>query len=70
MNQIIGQRFIIFLKMRYRGQQCWNHRPSKFLLHFIKYHLGQVNSTHTKIAENLAIQYFEGCSQKKCLLKV
>ena len=49
---------------------CWNHEPSKLLLHFIEYRLDQLNSKHTKIAVNSAIQYFEGCSQKKCLLKV
>ena len=49
---------------------CWNYGPSKLLLHFIEYRLDQLNSKHTKIAVNSAIQYFEGCSQKKCLLKV
>ena len=48
----------------------WNHEPSKLLLHFIEYRLDQLNSKHTKIAVNSAIQYFEGCSQNKCLLKV
>ena len=70
MNQIFGQRFIIFKKMRYRGKLCWNYGSSKLLLHFIEYRLDQLNSKHTKIAVNSAIQYFEGCSQKKCLLKV
>ena len=49
---------------------CWNYRPSKLLLHFIEYRLDQLNNKHTKIAVNLAIQYFEGHSEKKCLLKV
>ena len=70
MNQIFGKRFIIFEKLRYRVNYCWNYRPSKMLLHFIEYRLDQLNSKHTKIAVNSAIQYFEGCSQKKCLLKV
>ena len=58
--------------MRYRGQlkYRWNYGSSKLLLHFIGYRLDQLNSKHTKIAVNSAIQYFEGCSQKKCLLKV
>ena len=48
----------------------WNYGPSKFLLHFVEYRLDQLNSEHTKLAVNSAIQYSEGCSQKKCLLKV
>ena len=40
------------------------------LLHFIEYRLDQPNSKHAKIAVNSEIQYFEGCSQKKCLLEV
>ena len=70
MNQIFGQSFIIFVKLRYRVNYCWNYGPPKLLLHFIEYRLDQLNSKHTKIAVNLAIQYFEGCCQKKCLLKV
>ena len=38
--------------------------------YFISYRLDHFNSKHTKIAVNSAIQYFENCSQKKCLLKV
>ena len=49
---------------------CWNYGPPKLLLHFIEYCLDQLNSKHTKTAVNLTIQYFEGCSWKKCLLKV
>ena len=49
---------------------CWNHGPSKLLLHFIEYHLDQLNSKHTKATLNSTIQYFEGCFQKECLLKV
>ena len=49
---------------------CWNYGPSKLLLHFIEYHLDQLNKRHTKIAVNSTMQYFEGNSQKKCLLKV
>ena len=49
---------------------CWNFGSSKLLLHFIEDRLDQLNSKHTKIAINSAIQYFEGCSQKKFLLKV
>ena len=64
-NQIFGQRFIIFEKLRYRGRLLL-----KLLLHFIEYRLDQLNSKYTKIAENSGIQYFESCSQKKCLLKV
>ena len=42
---------------------CWNYGPSKLLLLFIEYLLDQLNSKHTKIAVNSAMQYFEGCSQ-------
>ena len=34
MNQIFGQKLIIFKKMRYRVNYCWNYGPSKLLLHF------------------------------------
>ena len=49
---------------------CWNYVPSKLLLHFIEYLLDYLNSKHTKTSVNSTIQYFEGCSRKKCLLKV
>ena len=49
---------------------CWNYGPSKLLLQFIEYRVDQLNNKQTKIAVNSAIQYFEGCSQNKCLLKV
>ena len=70
MNQIFGQRFIIFEKLRYMGQLLLSYEPSKLVLQFIEYRLDQIKNKHTKIAVNLAIQYFEGCSQNKCLLKV
>ena len=49
---------------------CWNYRPSKLLLHFIEYHLDQLNNKYTKITVNSGIHYFERCPQKKCLLKI
>ena len=49
---------------------CWNYGSSKLLLHFIEYCLDQLNSKHKKTAVSSTIQYFEDCSQKKCLLKV
>ena len=69
-NQIFGQRFIIFKNWDIWVNYCWNHGPSKLLLQFIEYRLDQFNNKHTKTAVNSAIQYFEGCSQNKCLLKV
>ena len=70
MTQIFRERFIN-LKTRGTGiNYCWNYRPSELLRHFIAYRLDQLNNKHTKIAVNSAIQYFEGHSQKKCLLKV
>ena len=38
--------------------------------YFIEYRLDQLNSKHTKTAVNSTIQYFEGHSQEKCMLKV
>ena len=49
---------------------CWNYGSLKLLLHFIEYRLDQLNSKHTKTAVSSTIPYFEGHSQKKCLLKV
>ena len=49
---------------------CWNYGPSKLLLYFIENRLDQLNIKHTKTVVNSTIQYFEGCSRKKCLLKV
>ena len=69
MNQIFGQRFIIFENWGIWVNYCWNYGPSKLLLQFIEYRLDQLNNKHAKIV-NSAIQYFEGCSEKKCLLKV
>ena len=63
--------FIIFKKWGIGVNYCWNYGPSKLLLHFIEYRLDQLNSSKdTKTEVNSAIQYFEGCCQKKCLLKV
>ena len=66
----LGKGLSYWKKWRVVVNYCWNYGPSKLLLHFIEYRLDQLNSKHTKIAVNSAIQYFEGCSQKKCLLKV
>ena len=49
---------------------CWNYESSKLLLHFIEYHLDQLNSKHTKTVVSSTIQYFEDRCQKKCLIKV
>ena len=49
---------------------CWNHGPSKLLLHFIEYSLDQLNNKHKKTAVNSKIQFFETCCQKKCLINV
>ena len=70
MNQIFGQRFIIFKKWGIGVNYCWNYGSSKLLLHFIEYRLDQLNSKHTKTAVRSTIQYFEGHSQRKCFLKV
>ena len=44
---------------------CWNYRHSKLLLHFIEYHLDQLNNKHTKTAAKSAVQFFENPYQKK-----
>ena len=49
---------------------CWNYGLSKLLLHFIEYSLDQLNNEHTRVAVNSTIQYFEGRSKSKHLLKV
>ena len=49
---------------------CCNYRPSKLVFQLIEYRLDQLNNKHTKKSVNSAIQYFEGRSQKKRLLKV
>ena len=69
-NQIFGQRFIILRNWGIGVNYCWNYWRSKLLLHFIKYCPDQLNSKHTKTAICSTIQYFEGRSLKKCLLKV
>ena len=69
-NKNLGKVLSYLKKWGVVVNYCWNYGPSKLLLHFIEYRLDQLNSKHTKIAVNSAIQYFEGCSWKKCLLKV
>ena len=32
-------------KLRYIINYCWNYKPSKLLIHFTEYHLGQENSS-------------------------
>ena len=60
-----------YLKTRGIGvDYCWNYGLSKLLLHFTEYRLDQLNSKRKKTAISSTIQYFESCSQKKCLLKV
>ena len=49
---------------------CWNYGPLKLPLYFIEYRLDQLNIKHKKTAASSTIQYFEGRSQKKCLLRV
>ena len=45
MNQIFEQRFIIFENWGIAVNYCWNYKPSKLLIHFTEYHLGQENSS-------------------------
>ena len=57
MNQIFGQSFIIFEKLRYRGQLLLKLQVVE--VHFIEYRLDQFNKKHTKIVVNSTLQYFE-----------
>ena len=45
-------------------------RAVKVATSFIENRLDELNNKHTKIVVNLTIQYFEGRSQNKYLLKV
>ena len=44
---------------------CWNYGRSKLLLHFIEYHLDQLNHKYTKTAVNSKMKFFESRYQKK-----
>ena len=63
----LGKGLSYLKKMRYKVQLLLRLRAVEVAT---SYRLDQLNSKHTKIAVNSTIQYFEGCSQKKCLLKV
>ena len=70
MNQILGKVLSYSKNWGIGVNYCWSYGPPKLLLHFIEYRLDQLNKKHTKITVNSTMQYFEGSSQKKCLLKV
>ena len=60
MNQIFRQRFIIFGKLRYKGQLLLKLRAVEVATSF------HISLFHIYFI----FQYFESSSQKKCLLKV
>ena len=60
MNQIFRQRFIIFEKLRYRGQLLLKLRAVEVATSF------HISLFHIYFI----FQYFESSCQKKCLLKV
>ena len=60
MNQIFGQRFIRFERLRYRGQLLLKLRAVEVATSF------HISLFHI----HFIFQYFESSSQKKCLLKV
>ena len=66
----LGKGLLCLKKWGIGFNYCWNYRSPKLLLYFNEYLLDQLNSKHAKKTVNSGIQYFEGCSQKKCLLKV
>ena len=70
MNQVLAKVLLYLKNWGIGANYCWHYVSSKLLLHFIEYRLDQLNKKHTKIAVNSTMQYFEGSSQKKCLLKV
>ena len=70
MNQNLGKALLYLKKWGIGINYCWNYGSSKLALHFIEYRLDQLNSTHTKITVNSAIQQSEEGSQKKYPLKV
>ena len=65
MNQIFGQRFIIFEKCRYRSQLLLKLRAVEVPTSFTEYRLDQLNTMHTKTAVNSTMQFFESCNQNK-----
>ena len=64
----IGQRFIIFEKVRCRGQLLSKLRAVEVATSF--HRLDQLNSKDTKTVVSSTIQYFEDSFQKKFLVKV
>ena len=71
MNQIFGQEFIMFWKLRYRGSTIIESRgnQSYFLsLHFI--YINLLINKDTKIAVNSTIQYLQRLYQRKQLPRV
>ena len=69
MNQMFGQRFIIFEKLKYRDKILLSYVPPKLLLHFIEYCPHQLNNKHVNIAVNLTMQLSESYYQKQYLVK-
>ena len=49
---------------------CRNYRPSKLLIHFTEYGLGQLYNKHTKTEVNSTIQFFGNHYRKKYLVRV
>ena len=68
MYQIFWQRFIIFEKVRCRGQLLLKLRAVEVATSF--HRLDQLNSKDTKTVVSSTIQYFEDSFQKKFLVKV
>ena len=49
---------------------CWNYGRSKLLLHFIEYHLDQLNNKYTKTAVNSKMKFLKAAIKRKCLVKI
>ena len=70
MDQILGQRLIIFEKLRYRSQLLLKVRVVGVASSLIKYRLDQLNNKHTNIEVDSEIQFFESHYQMNCVIKV
>ena len=70
MDQILGQRLIIFEKLRYRSQLLLKVRVVGVASSLIKCRLDQLNNKHTNIEADSEIQFFESHYQMNCVIKV
>ena len=70
MNQISWQRFIIFEKLRHRGNLLLKLQAVEIAASFHWISSRSTYNKYTKTAVNSTMQFFESRYQKKCLQKV